>query len=113
MSNASAWSYTSKATHWPLLSRSDWGGVMTYGPPASFACDYKAEAVRMTDDRGVEFMTRQIVYTEKADIKQGDMLLIGTVAEVSPVAAGAFEVRRVGRYADTFEQLRDDYEVAT
>lgn len=113
MSSAAAWSFTSKATHWALLSRSDWGGVQTFGAPSAFDCDYKAESVRMTNDRGVEFTTRQIVYTEKADIKQGDMLLIGTSTEANPVTAGAFEVRRVARYADTFQNERDDYEVAT
>lgn len=113
MSSAAAWSFTSKATHWALLTRSDWGGVQTFGAPSAFDCDYKADSVRMTDDRGVEFTSRQILYTEKADIKQGDRVLIGISAVVDPIAAGAFEVRKVTRYADTFETVRDDYEVST
>lgn len=113
MSSLAAWSYTSKATLWPLTGRDDWSGARTFGAPDEFACDYSAESVRMTDDRGVEFTTRQILHTERAGIKQGDMVLIGASANADPVAAGAFEVRAVTRFADTFEQKADDYRVAT
>lgn len=112
MSSAAAWSFTSKATHWALLTRSDWGGVQAFGAPSAFDCDYKAESVRMTNDRGVEFLSRIQLYTEKSDVKQGDRVMLGTVTTVDPIAAGAIEVMKVGRYADTFEGLRDDYEVA-
>lgn len=113
MSSAARWSYTSKATHWSLTGRDDWTGALTFGPPVAFDCDYKAESIRMTDAKGQEFTTRQILYTEKADIAQGDRVLIGEHAEVGPLSAGAFEVRAVTRYADTFEQLADDFQVAT
>lgn len=112
MSAASAWSYTSLATHWPLLTADDWTGAKTYGAPVVFACDYSAESARMTDAKGVEFTTRQILYTERANIKQGDMVLIGEHAG-DPLAAGAFEVRAVTRFADTFDGLADDFKVAT
>lgn len=113
MSAAAAWSFTSKATLWSLLSRDDWSGVSAWAAPQVFPCDFKADSIRMTDARGIEFTTRQLVYTERANIKQGDMLLIGTSAAVDPVAAGALEVRKVTRYADTFEGVREDFEVAT
>jgi len=113
MSSAASWSYTSQATHWPLLTRGDWGGTMTFGQPAVFDCDYKAELVSVTNERGIEFVSRQKIYTEKADIKQGDRVLIGVSEVVDPLAAGALEVQSVARYADTFEQLRDDFEVVT
>jgi hypothetical protein len=113
MSAAASWSYTSTATVWPLTGRDDWTGAATYGPPESFACDYSAESVRMTDAMGIEFTTRQVLHTERADLKQGDMVLIGTSVLSSPIAAGAFEVRAVTRYADTFDQAADDYRVAT
>ena len=76
-------------------------------------CDYSSESIRMMDGKGVEFTARQVVYTERSDVKQGDMLLIGESSEADPVAAGAFEVRAVGRNADTFDQLADDYRIAT
>ncbi len=113
MSAAARWSHTSKATYWPLTGRDDWTGQATYGAPVVIDCDYSAESVRMTDAKGVEFTTRQIIHTEESAIKQGDMILIGESALASPLAAGAFEVRAVTRYADTFDQQADDYKVAT
>jgi hypothetical protein len=113
VSAAAAWSYTSKATLWVLLGREDWTGKETYGAPVVFPCDYSAESVRMTDAKGVEFTTRQIIFTEHAGIKQGDMVLIGVSALDDPIAAGAMEVRAVTRYADTFDQVADDYKVLT
>jgi len=112
MSSAASWSYTSKATHWPLLTRGEWGAAMTFGAPVPFDCDYKAEAVTVTTSEGaVAFVSTQQLYTEKADIRLGDRVLIGESEAANPLAAGALEVKKVGRYADTFEQLRDDYEV--
>lgn len=111
MSSAARFSYTSRATIWPNLGRDDWSGLTTYGPPQVFACDYSAESVRMTDAKGVEFTTRQILFTELATAKQGDMVLIGESAVVSPIQAGALEVRAVTRYADTFKNEADDFKV--
>lgn len=112
MSAAASWSYTSNATHWPLTGFDDWTGSKTYGAPVVFACDYSAESVRMTDAQGVEFTSRQIVYTERDGFKQGDMVLIGEWTG-DPLTAKAFEVRAITRDADTFDQLADDYKVAT
>lgn len=113
MSAAASWSYTSTATHWPRLSLDDWTRVATFGPPVQFACDYSAEATRMTDAQGQEFTSRQILHTERSSIQPGDFVLIGVSAVVDPVAAGAFEVRAVTRFADTFQNAADDYKVAT
>jgi hypothetical protein len=112
VSAAAAWSYTSKATHWRLTGLNDWTQAKTWGPPAAFDCDYSAESVRMTDNKGVEFTSRQIIHTERASIVQGDMVLIGEHAG-GPVEAGAYEVRAVMRFADVFDGLADDYKVAT
>lgn len=113
MSAAASWSYTSRATVWALLGRDDWTGLITYGAPVVIACDYSAESIRMTDAKGVEFTTRQVIHTEHDGCKQGDMVLIGVSALADPVAAGAFEVRAVTRFADTFDQVRDDFKVMT
>ncbi len=107
----SSWSHTSEATHWPLTGRSDWNGVRTWGAPVVFPCDYKAGSERKTDAKGAEFIARQTIYTERASIKPGDMVLIGVHAGADPIAAGALEVRAVDRSADTFDQAADDYEV--
>jgi hypothetical protein len=113
VSAAASWSYTSKATLWARLARDDWSGQGIFSAPVQIACDYSAESLRMTDAKGVEFTTRQIIFTERAGIKQGDMVLIGVSALSDPIAAGAMEVRAVTRYADTFDQVADDYKVLT
>lgn len=112
MSASSSWSHTSTATHWQLTGFDDWTGAKTFGPPVTFACDYSAKSVRMTDSKGIEFTSRQIIYTERAIIVQGDMVLIG-IHTSDPITAKAFEVRAVTRDADTFDQLADDYTVVT
>ena len=112
MSAAASWSYTSTATLWPFTGINDWTGQKTYGSPVVFPCDYSAESKRMTDAKGIEFTTRQIIYTERNDIVQGDMVLIGE-SVVDPITARAHEVRAVTRYADTFDKLSDDYKVMT
>jgi phosphoglycerate dehydrogenase-like enzyme len=114
MSAAASWSYTSTATHWPRLTLDDWTRVATFGPPVSFACDYKAEARKAVDDRGEEFVTRQVLYTERSSIKRGDFVMIGVSTAVDPtLLEDAHEVRAVTRFADTFDKVADDYTVMT
>lgn len=119
MSASAAWSYTAKATHWPLHGRDDWSGQTTYGPPVTFDCDYKAQAVRSADaggtkpETGVELALRQVIYTEYSVVKQGDYVLIGESTALDPIAAGAAEVRTVVRDADTFDRTADDYRILT
>lgn len=102
MSAAARWSQTKPATLWPLTATDSWGGQQSYGPPVPILCDYKVEARRARTASGDEFTTRLVIYTERAGIKQGDRLLIGSSSAADPVAAGADEVRAVDRFADTF-----------
>ena len=113
MSAAANWSYTAKATHWPLLGRDDWTGLPTFGAPQVIACDYGAKSERRTDAKGVEFVSRQQLFTEFAGAKPGDFILIGESQAADPVAAGADEVRAITRYADTFDRAADDFEIVT
>lgn len=113
MSAAASWSYTAKATHWALLGRDDWTGLPTFSAPQIVDCDYGAKAERRTDAKGVEFVSRQQIFTEFADAKPGDYILVGESAQADPVAAGAHEVRAITRHADTFDRLADDFEIAT
>lgn len=114
MSASSNWSYTSVATYWPFLGHDDWTGVPSYGAPSLISCDYKSEASRVMDQRGVEFITSQIIYTEFSGAKYGDRLLIGNHLGVTdPIASGALEIRSVTRYADTFDLVADDYKIMT
>lgn len=113
MSAAASWSYTATATLWPRLARDEWSGAASFGAPEPVACDYSAESKTMRDARGAEFVARQVIFTERADIKPGDMILIGASTATDPLAAGAEEVRSVTRHADTFDRRADDYMVAT
>ena len=114
ISASASWSYTATATLWPYLGRNDWSGVETFGPPVTFACDYSVKTERRTDALGKEFLTRQLIYTERADIKQKDRVLIGEhLGHADPIAAGADEVKLVQRYSDLFDRLADDLEVST
>lgn len=113
MSASANWSYTATATLWALQSRAEWSGALVFAAPVAIQCDYKAEAKTRTDSRGREYTSRLSIYTERADIKQGDYILIGSSTAVDPVAAGADEVMDVARFGDTFDRKADDYLVTT
>lgn len=113
MSAAASWSYTATATLWPRKGRDEWSGAASFGPPEPVACDYGAESKTMRDARGAEFVVRHEIFTERADIKAGDMIMIGASTAADPLAAGAEEVRSVTRHADTFDRKADDWVVAT
>lgn len=114
MSAVANWSYTATATHWPRTARDGWRGGASFGAPVAFLCDYSSEARTERDGTGQEFTTRHTFWTERATIKRGDFLLIGTSTATDPtVVQGAEEVRSVKRSADTFERRADDYTVMT
>lgn len=114
MSAAASWSYTRAATVWPRLSSDDWVRQAQFGAPQTFACDYTTEARKAADDRGEEFVTRTTLFTERADIKRGDMVAVGSYSQADPTAVpGAEEVRAVARFSDTFNQRADDFKVMT
>jgi hypothetical protein len=112
MSSAASWSYTSKATLWAAGARDAWGGAQTFAAPVVIACDYKATSELRRDANGEEFTSRLVIYTE-ATAKPGDFILIGESTNTNPIAAGAEKVRSVGRYADTFENIAEDFEIVT
>lgn len=115
MSKAARWSLQSKATLWPLSGRTDWDDGPSFAAPVLIACDYRSNGERMTDAKGIEFVSRLRIFTEYADAKQGDYIAIGDhLATLVPTGAPeAEEVRAVRRFSDTFEQVADDFEVVT
>lgn len=114
MSALANWSYTATATLWPRTARDGWGGRVQFAAPVSIACDYSSEARVERDVAGKEFTTRHTLWTERADIKRGDFVLIGASTAADPtVVEGAEEVRSVKRSADTFDRRADDYAVMT
>ena len=113
MSSAAKWSLTATATLWANTGRAAWGGGPSWAVPVTLPCDYAADARKARDARGDEYSTREVIYTERADIKPGDRILIGASAVTDPIAAGAREVRSVMRYGDVFERKADDFLVGT
>lgn len=113
MSSTANWSYTATATHWATIGYDGITGGTSYAAPVTFQCDYSAESKLMRDANGDEFVSRQIIYTERSTIKPGDFVAIGSFTESSPISAGALEVRAVNRYADTFKRQADDFKVVT
>ncbi len=111
MSSISAWSLTSKATIWPFLSMDEYGKP-SYGPPVVIDCDYGSKTRRTSDGIGREITVKLYVWTEYATAKTGDRLRIGESSSLTPTP-DSDEVVDVGRDADTFERLLDDYEIAT
>lgn len=112
MSSVANWSYTAKATIWRSLGQDEYGDT-SFSPPEVIMCDYGSTATARLGDIGVEMNIKNTHWTEYAEAKKGDYILIGESAEVNPVAAGADEVMQVIRYADTFERIADDYAILT
>lgn len=95
------------------MSRDGWSHAPAFGAPVPVLCDYASTARTARDAKGDEFVTDLLLYTERADIKHGDRIMLGASTAADPIAAGAKEVRNVLRNADTFDRLRDDFEVLT
>lgn len=111
MSSLSAWSLTHTVTYWPVQSRHEWDGEMSYGPPVSAPCDYKAQTRVTTDSRGTEAVSQMTIYTE-ANIPVDAMCVPRADVSASP-PNDAQRVLSVLRYADTFDGVADDFEVLT
>ncbi|WP_145055537.1 hypothetical protein [Mixta calida] len=112
MSSLANWSYTAKATIWRRSGEDEYGDA-SFAPPEVIMCDYGSTATARLGDIGVELNIKNTHWTEYAEAKKGDYILIGESAEVDPIAAGADEVMQVIRYADTFERIADDYAILT
>lgn len=63
-------------------------------------------------DLGREIVVKNTIWTEYAEAKEGDYILIGASSAASPPDE-ADEIRQVIRYADTFERLADDFALIT
>ncbi|HHP7833186.1 TPA: hypothetical protein ACSHSI_000127 [Serratia marcescens] len=111
MSNTANWSYTGKATIWPLLSVDEYNKP-TYGEPVVIDCGYGSKTRRNSGAVGLEINVKLYVWTEYADAKTGDRLAIGEYSSLSPTP-DSDEVVDVGRDEDTFDREADDYEIAT
>ncbi|KFX20801.1 hypothetical protein [Pectobacterium betavasculorum] len=114
MSSVANWSYTAKATIWPVLD-TDRYGKPTFGAPVVIDCDYGGDGKRGNGNVGLEFVVKNTFWTEYADAKVGGMIVLGesTSSTSSTPPDDADEVKHIIRYADTFERIADDYAILT
>lgn len=113
MSAAANWSYTAVATVWKKLSVDEYGKSV-FAAPIQIMCDYGGDATARLGDIGLELVVKNTHWTEYADARQGDYILIGASSEPDPKKVeGADEVRHIIRYADTFDRIADDYAIIT
>ncbi|MFV8932009.1 hypothetical protein [Serratia fonticola] len=111
MSATANWSYTARATIWPQTDTDEWNKPI-YGPPIVIDCDYGSKTRRKGAEAGREISVKLYVWTEYADAKMGDKLAIGEFDSPTPVD-DADMIIDIGRDADTFDRVADDYEIAT
>lgn len=111
MSAAANWSYTAIATLWRKLGSNDDGEI--WSEPIKIWCDYGGDASGRLGDVGLEIVIKNTFWTEYAEARQGDYILIGESSVVNPLEANADEVRHVIRYADTFDRIADDFAIIT
>ncbi|SUB51634.1 hypothetical protein [Pasteurella testudinis] len=113
MSDMANWSYTAKATIWHTQGENDETGKVEFSAPIVITCDYGGSSRIAAGDIGREFVRKDTVWTEYAEAKKGDYLLIGESTETDPHIAGADEIKQILRYADTFNRQADDYALIT
>ncbi len=87
MSSIARWSYVNVARVKPFESEGDtWQGKPLYGEEYEILCDFAIKSEQMRDDRGMEFVSRHIIYTEDKRPKFRDLILL-------PMSAGWEEIR--------------------
>ena len=113
MTATSNWSYTAKATYWRRLGDDEYGDSLGFAEPILIDCDYEGGLSSRIGEVGKEITVNNTVWTEFAEAKQGDYLLIGESSEPDPIMAGADEIMRSIQYADTFDRIADDWAILT
>lgn len=76
MSETASWSYTNKATVKPLIGKDHFTGGMKYGETYEIACTWVAKHELMRDDKGQEFVSSTVIYTEDKRPRPYDMIKI-------------------------------------
>lgn len=111
MSKNASWSYTATATHWKRLDSNE-NSKAVFDTPVTFKCSYVTGGDSVRDDKGVEFAPAFTLYTEKADIKRGDMVILGDyVSFPDPIDAGADIVRAVTVFDESLFNDIPDYRI--
>lgn len=113
MSSLASWSYTAQCTIWKPLGKDRYGQSLGWSAPLVIMCDYQGGLSRRIGNIGSELVVKNTIWTEYAEAKTGDFILIGESDNPDPIAAGADEVMQSIQYADTFECTADDWAILT
>lgn len=76
MSSIARWSYTERATVRPFVSRNGATNQVIYGEPYEIMCDFAAKAEQFRDEKGNEFVSRYLIYTEDQRPKAFDEITL-------------------------------------
>ncbi|MEL7884517.1 hypothetical protein [Serratia marcescens] len=113
MSSIGRWSYTAPCTIWRNLGFNESGDPLGWSSPEIFMADYVGGLSARIGNIGTEITVKNTFWTEFSEAKRGDYLLIGESSMPDPIAAGADEVMKVIRYADTIYRQADDFAILT
>ncbi|MBK0000294.1 hypothetical protein [Erwinia sp. S38] len=113
MSSLANWSYTTPCTIWKPLGKDRYGQSLGWSAPLVIMADYQGGLSKRLGDIGFEQVVKNTFWTEYAEAKAGDYILIGESDNSDPIAAGADEVMQSIQYADTFERTTDDWAILT
>lgn len=84
MSATANWSYTNKATVWPLTEQNGgWDNNLTYGDPYTIDCTWKGGGETAIDNQGQEFVSKMTFYHEDDRVKFGDLIAMGEGTDIS------------------------------
>lgn len=113
MSSVSSWACKSRATIWRKTGVDGMTKAVTYAMPEHFDCGYGSKNETRTDANGKEFVSILTLWTEYANAKQGDRVLLGEDYSLIPPISDSKEVKLVLRSEDVFDHVTDDYEIVT
>lgn len=107
MTSIARFSYTQPCTIWHLAGKDKYGKPI-FGLPVSLLCDYGFDKNNQTDAKGNEIVQNNTFWTEYQGAKIGDYIMIGTVTNPDPLAAGANQILNVKNYGNTLDPTRTD-----
>jgi hypothetical protein len=64
VSSISRWSYTERASVRPFVSKNGTTNQVIYGPAYEIFCDFAATSEQHRDEKGNEFTSKYLIYTE-------------------------------------------------
>ena len=96
MSEIGRWSYTAPCTLWRSLGVAE-NGDASWGSPEIIMCDYQGGISAKIGSLGTEIVVKNTFWSEFAEAKRGDYILIGESNMLDPTEAGADEVVQVIR----------------